>query len=156
MKLSSKARYAVMALTDLACDVSAPVSLSSIAERQHLPLSYLEQLFLKLRKAGLVTSHRGAMGGYILMRPASEICIQDIVEAVDRGLKATRCDIKTGGGCQPGGIKCVTHDLWEELGLVVSTFLSKVTLQHVCDGTVGGLGRFGFMEHSMFSLREVG
>ncbi len=149
MKLSSKARYAVMAMTDLANqsinDVVA-VSLNKIAERQHLPLPYLEQLFLSLKKAGLVLSTRGSQGGYQLAKLPQDIYIQDIILAVDQNLKATRCEHKSQG-CQPHGAKCMTHDLWDELTIVMETFLSKITLQHVITNSVKGVGRYGFMSH---------
>jgi Rrf2 family transcriptional regulator, iron-sulfur cluster assembly transcription factor len=158
MKLGSKARYAVMAMAELAAlsrkDELTPVSLTVIAEQQHLPLPYLEQLFLKLKKAHLVQSHRGASGGYLLSKPLNAIYILDIVTAVDHSLKATRCDShKTG--CQPNGDRCITHDLWAELDTVVETFLSKITLLHVIDGTLHGLGRFGFMCHTTDFQKKV-
>jgi Rrf2 family iron-sulfur cluster assembly transcriptional regulator len=135
MKLSTKARYAVMAMTDLVTQASehGACSLSFISERQGLPLAYLEQIFLKLRKQGLVTSVRGASGGYVLARPANDVRIYDIISAVDLPLKATRCGTNSPVGCQPHGARCLTHDLWEGLGTVVEQYLKGVTLSDVCN-----------------------
>ncbi|HBK07731.1 MAG TPA: Rrf2 family transcriptional regulator [Acetobacteraceae bacterium] len=148
MQLSTKGRYAVMAMVDLAARQAAdagagPVCLADIAERQQLSQSYLEQLFSKLRRAGIVSSARGPGGGYRLARPASEIAIAAIVAAVDEPIKATRCEIG-GGGClvaaEPGGCgeRCQTHDLWFELGRQIALFLEGVTLADVVDGRVAG------------------
>jgi len=144
MRLSTKARYAVMAMVDIAkYTQNVPTSLTAIAERQQLPLAYLEQLFVKLRKAGLVNSSRGASGGYMLARLDSDIRILDIITAVDKPLKAVRCDNQSSRGCQAHGQRCLTHDLWEELGMVVHLFLSRVTLADVCAKRVLGVGRYG-------------
>jgi Rrf2 family iron-sulfur cluster assembly transcriptional regulator len=136
-----------MAMVDLAMfstkDGLGVVSLTTIAERQNLPLHYLEQLFLKLKKAELVQSTRGAQGGYQLARDIHNITVQDIVRAVDKELKATRCE-NDDHGCQPNGQKCVTHDLWAELSYLMDAFLSAVTLAHICHGELHGVGRFGF------------
>lgn len=134
MKLSTKARYAVMAMTDLVTQTGeqGACSLSFISERQGLPLPYLEQIFLKLRKQGLVTSIRGAAGGYILARPAENVRIYDIISAVDLPLKATRCANNSATGCQQKGARCLTHDLWEGLGFVVENYLKQITLADVC------------------------
>jgi Rrf2 family iron-sulfur cluster assembly transcriptional regulator len=143
MKLGTKGRYAVMAMVDLAnCTVmrskNRPVTLSDIAERQEISLSYLEQLFSKLRKKGLVKSVRGPGGGYMLARGANQLRISDIVMAVDEPLRATRCDPKSGSGCMSDGGRCVTHDLWEELSNHIYLFLNTVTLEDVCAGRVLG------------------
>ncbi len=139
MKLSSKARYAVMAMVDIAHYSEAePVSLSAISIRQDLPLAYLEQLFNRLKKAGLVTSCRGATGGYKLSHPRSDIPVYDIIAAVDTPLKATRCSTDHSG-CQVSGAKCMTHDLWGELTTVVEEFLKKITLDDICARRVKGL-----------------
>lgn len=142
MKLGTKGRYAVMAMVDLARHLSAdpkrgPVTLADIAERQEISLSYLEQLFSRLRKAGLVKSVRGPGGGYVLGRPANELRVSDIVIAVDEPLKATRCRPGSGQGCMADGGRCLTHDLWEELGNQIYTFLNGVTLADVCARRVG-------------------
>jgi len=148
MQLSTRGRYAVMALVDLAgrenvSSGSALVCLADIASRQQLSLSYLEQLFSKLRRAGLVTSARGPGGGYRLARSAASIAIADIVLAVDEPIKATRCAAGSGGcmalpGAQLGGMRCQTHDLWSELSRQVMLFLGGITLADVVDGTVTG------------------
>jgi Rrf2 family iron-sulfur cluster assembly transcriptional regulator len=145
LRLSTKARYAVMAMVDLAlAESNAPVSLSSIAERQGLPLPYLEQLFAKLRKAGLISSIRGATGGYRLAHPAENVRVFDIITAVDHPLKATRCDHTIARGCQGDGKRCTTHDLWEELGHVVQLFLKRVTLADIRENRVLGLGHLSY------------
>jgi Rrf2 family transcriptional regulator, iron-sulfur cluster assembly transcription factor len=152
VKLSTKGRYAVMALADLACQSRGkgqPVALADIAERQDISLSYLEQLFGKLRKNAQVKSVRGPGGGYLLARPASEIRIADIIMAVDEPIKATRCKTGSPEGCRPDRSRCVTHDLWEELGNQIYLFLSTISLEDVIENRV--LGRSGqnfIMEHA--------
>ncbi|MGD9539147.1 MAG: Rrf2 family transcriptional regulator [Alphaproteobacteria bacterium] len=143
MKLGTKGRYAVMAMVDLARHMDTdrqrrPVTLADIAERQEISLSYLEQLFSKMRRAGLVKSVRGPGGGYVLARPAGELRISDIVLAVDEPLRTTRCAPDSGKGCMSEGSRCLTHDLWEELGNQIYRFLSGVTLEDVCARRVGG------------------
>lgn len=135
MRLSTKGRYAVMAMADLAIHEAAqrPVSLADIAERQDISLSYLEQLFAKLRRGALVSSVRGPGGGYRLSRPAGDIRISDIILAVDEPLEATRCRLGSAKGCGKDGIRCITHDLWEELGHQLHTFLSGVSLADVIE-----------------------
>ncbi len=126
MKLTSKGRYAVTAMLDLALHThEGPVTLAGISERQGISLSYLEQLFTRLRKQGLVSSTRGPGGGYSLSRPASEIPVADVVTAVDESVDATRCGGR--GNCQ-GGKRCLTHDLWTELSDQIYSFLSDITL----------------------------
>jgi len=132
MKLSTKGRYAVMAMADLAAvSGGGPVTLADIASRQSISLSYLEQLFAKLRRAEVVTSVRGPGGGYRLSRGAAEIRISDIITAVDEPLRATRCS--SAKGCLADGRRCVTHDLWDELGRHIFLFLSSVTLEDVTE-----------------------
>jgi len=140
MRLSTKGRYAVMAMTDLALHEAGtrPVSLADIAERQEISLSYLEQLFAKLRRNGLVSSVRGPGGGYRLSRPADEVRVADIIMAVDEPLGATRCKPGSPKGCLPAGARCVTHDLWEELGRQIHVFLSSVSLADVAEKRVLG------------------
>lgn len=137
MKLSTKGRYAVMAMVDL-CQTSTgkPVALAEVAERQEISLSYLEQLFGKLRHAKLVKSVRGPGGGYLLARPAAEICISDVIIAVDEPISTTRCT-KTEG-CRSDNARCLTHELWEALRDQIHAYLGSVTLAHVLDGTVPG------------------
>lgn len=148
MRLSTKARYAVTAMVDVALkETSGPVSLATIADRQDLPLAYLEQLFGKLRKAGLVKSSRGSAGGYVLAHKADDLSILDIITAVDKPIKATRCEHGSPAGCRATGEPCLTHDLWDELGTVIRLFLMRVTLADVCEKRIAGMGRFGaFME----------
>lgn len=140
MKLSTKGRYAVMAMADLAGheDGTKPVSLAEIAKRQEISLSYLEQLFAKLRKGGLVKSVRGPGGGYRLSRPSAEIRVSDIIVAVDEPITATRCVPGSPLGCTGTTTRCVTHDLWEELGRQIHVFLSSVTLGDVVERRILG------------------
>lgn len=138
MKLGTKGRYAVMAMTDIAAhSQDLPVCLADIAERQEISLSYLEQLFGRLRKAGLVKSVRGPGGGYRLARCPSQIGIAEIILAVDEPLKATRCPKDSPIGCHSSQARCLTHDLWEELGEQIHSFLSSVSLQDVAERRVG-------------------
>lgn len=139
MRLSTKGRYAVMAMADLAANEGGarPVSLAEIARRQEISLSYLEQLFAKLRRGGLVKSVRGPGGGYRLSRPSAEVRIADIIIAVDEPITATRCRKDSPKGCVATG-RCVTHDLWEELGRHIHVFLSSVSLADVVERRVLG------------------
>jgi len=148
MQLTTRGRYAVMAMADIATREAAgcecgPVCLAEIAQRQQLSLSYLEQLFGKLRRAGLVASARGPGGGYRLVRPAEFVPIAAIVAAVDEPIHATRCEFGTGGcmagpkpGTDPG--PCQTHDLWFELGRQIELFLNGISLADVVEGRVKG------------------
>ena len=140
MRLSTKGRYAVMAMADLAQHEAAnkPVSLADIAQRQEISLSYLEQLFAKLRRGGLVKSVRGPGGGYRLSRPSAELRIADIIVAVDEPIAATRCKPGSSKGCTAQGARCVTHDLWAELGRQIHVFLSGVSLSDVVEKRVLG------------------
>ena len=151
MRLSTKARYAVTAMVDVALEEAAgPVSLAAIADRQELPLAYLEQLFGKLRKAGLVKSSRGSAGGYMLAHKAGNVRILDIIAAVDTPIKATRCEHESSMGCRMTGEQCLTHDLWDELGAVIELFLMRVTLADVCEKRIVGMGRFGVFMDPVF------
>jgi Rrf2 family transcriptional regulator, iron-sulfur cluster assembly transcription factor len=143
MRLSTRGRYAVMAMVDLACHSGgAPVSLSEIAERQEISLSYLEQLFAMLRKGGLVRSVRGPGGGYLLAFDRNETRIADIMLAVDEPIRATRCMPGAPVGCRGNRSRCLTHDLWEELGNHIRLYLSSVSLADVCERRVlGSSGR---------------
>lgn len=139
MRLSTKGRYAVMAMVDLARHGNGgPVALSDIATRQEISLSYLEQLFAKLRKGGLVRSVRGPGGGYLLSRGSDATRISDIILAVDEPIRATRCDALSSAGCHADKSRCLTHDLWEELGAQIHLFLSSVTLADVVERRVLG------------------
>jgi Rrf2 family iron-sulfur cluster assembly transcriptional regulator len=134
VKLSTKGRYAVMAMADLAGHADRrAVSLAEIAERQQLSVAYLEQLFARMRRRGLVVSARGPGGGYRLARPADETTIAEVVTAVDEPLRATRCGGKAAG-CMRGGARCLTHDLWEETGRHIHDYLSSVSLADVLSG----------------------
>lgn len=142
MKLSTKGRYAVMALVDLARHgESKPVSLADIAERQEISLSYLEQLFARLRRGGLVKSVRGPGGGYLLARGAAGTRVADIILSVDEPIAATRCDGKSSIGCHSDRSRCLTHDLWAELGNQIHLYLSSVSLQDVVERRVLGTAR---------------
>ncbi len=134
MKLSTKGRYAVMAMADIAQQGGeSPVSLGDISTRQGISQAFLEQLFVKLRKNGLVESVRGPGGGYHLSINADEMQIVDIISAVDEPLQITRCQGDAIDGCVDGG-KCVTHELWAALGRQVYGFLAAVTLGDVVGG----------------------
>lgn len=137
MRLTTKGRYAVMALVDLAKHSQGqPVALADIADRQGISLSYLEQLFAKLRRNELVNSVRGPGGGYLLARAAAETRISDIIMAVDEPLRATRCAPGSPRGCTGAATRCLTHDLWDELSEQIHLFLSSVTLYDVVEGRV--------------------
>lgn len=146
MQLSTRGRYAVMAMVDLAtrqtlgCECG-PVCIAEIANRQKLSPAYLEQLFGRLRRAGLVASARGPGGGYRLARGSDAIAIAEIIAAVDEPIHATRCE-GGGPGCIDAGpegpTKCQTHDLWEELGRQIRLFLQGVSLADVVAGRVQG------------------
>ena len=126
MKLTTKGRYAVTAILDLALhDGQGPVNLADISRRQDISLAYLEQLFAKLRRKGLVESSRGPGGGYRLKKAAEDISVADVINAVDEQVDATRC----GGqqNCQ-GDLRCLTHDLWQDLSDQISSFLGGITL----------------------------
>jgi Rrf2 family iron-sulfur cluster assembly transcriptional regulator len=139
MKLSTKGRYAVMAMADLATTSSErPVPLGDIASRQEISLSYLEQLFAKLRRAGLVNSVRGPGGGYRMARSLADTRIADIMIAVEEPVDVTRCQHQAKG-CMEGGRRCVTHDLWDELGRHIHLFLNGVSLEDVVERRVLGL-----------------
>lgn len=142
MKLGAKARYAVMAMVDLARqEGEGPVSLGAVAERQGLSLAYLEQLFGRLRRNHLVRATRGPGGGFELARRAEDIRIADIVAAVDEEIRATRCEVGSAEGCMADKARCLTHDLWEELGRQIFLFLNSISLAQVAHGRVLGAAR---------------
>mgnify|MGYP001544242690 FL=1 len=131
MKLTSKGRYAVTAILDLAFHSQAgPVALSHISRRQDISLSYLEQLFTRLRKQQLVSSTRGPGGGYSLSRPASEIAVAEVVAAVDEVVDTTRC---SGAVNCHDGQQCLTHELWDELSQQIYDFLDDISLQDLME-----------------------
>lgn len=132
MKLTTKGRYAVAALVDIAAASfdASPVGGPEIALRQGISPAYLEQLLVKLRRAGLVESTRGAEGGYRLARTPADIRISDIVSAVDEEIRTTAC-AGASTGCSPSGGRCMTHDLWDEFGRHIELFLNAITLEDV-------------------------
>jgi len=131
MRLTSKGRYAVTAILDLAYhEQSGPVSLSHISQRQEISLSYLEQLFTRLRRHKLVNSTRGPGGGYSLSRPAGMIAVADVIAAVDELIDTTRC---SGAENCHDGQQCLTHDLWDDLSNQIYTFLGEISLQDLLD-----------------------
>ena len=130
MKLTSKGRYAVMALVDLAKFNSInPVSLRDISLRQGISLDYLEQIFSKLRKKEIVQSVRGIQGGYVLNKKAKEIKLTNIFDAVDEKLKTVQCKKESKKGCNGRSSKCLTHDLWDELENHINNFFEKKSLE---------------------------
>ncbi|AHF00589.1 Rrf2 family transcriptional regulator [Thiomicrospira aerophila AL3] len=131
MKLTSKGRYAVTAMIDIALyQDDGAVTLAMISERQAISLSYLEQLFAKLKKADLVVSARGPGGGYRLSRAASDITIRQVIDAVDEEIDVRRCGGKSN--CHKGQ-QCLSHHLWEDLSEMIGGFLAEVTLQSLFD-----------------------
>lgn len=131
MQLTTKGRYAVTAMLDLASNTTGkPITLDIISQRQNISLSYLEQLFAKLRKAALVKSVRGPGGGYLLDTAAEDITLTQIIEAVDENIDLRRC--KGNGGCH-NGRQCISHQLWCEVSDQIRTFLSSKNLQQVID-----------------------
>ena len=130
MKLTSKGRYAVMALVDLArFDNINPVSLRDISLRQGISLDYLEQIFSKLRKKEIVQSVRGTQGGYVLNRKAKDIKLTNIFDAVDEKVKTVQCKKESKKGCNGKATKCITHNLWDELEIHINTFFEKKSLE---------------------------
>ena len=129
MNLTAKSRYAVTAMLDLSAQKEEkPVSLADISRRQEISLSYLEQLFVKLRKNGLVRSIKGPGGGYLLARSADEVTVADIVDSVDENVDVTRCSGK--GNCQRGAV-CLTHELWSEFSDEIRNYLSGINLENL-------------------------
>ena len=130
MKLTNKGRYAVMAMADLASNANnGPISLSEISIRQNISLAYLEQIFFKLKNNKLVRSSRGANGGYILEKPASEIKLSNIIFAVDEEVKTLNCKKSSKRGCNNKSTKCITHNLWDALDQHIIGFFERVKLQ---------------------------
>jgi len=135
VKLTAKTRYAVMAVADMAAQgVSVRSSLADISRRQGISLSFLEQLFAKLRRAGLVDSHRGAAGGYVLTGAASDMTLDKIINAVDEDIKVHGCTPETKIACTGRSDKCLTHNLWGALEDHIESFLASVTVQDIVDG----------------------
>ena len=130
MKLTSKGRYAVMALVDLArFDTINPVSLRDISLRQGISLDYLEQIFSKLKRNQIVKSTRGTQGGYVLSKKPNEIKLTNIFNAVDEKVKTVQCKKESKKGCNNKSSKCITHNLWDQLDQHINNFFEKVKLQ---------------------------
>jgi len=130
MKLTTKGRYAVMAMADLALfKDKGPISLTDISIRQNISLAYLEQIFIKLKQENLVKSVRGAKGGYVLDTSPEEIKISNIISAVDEEIKTLNCKKDSKKGCNNKSSKCITHNLWDQLDQHINSFFEKVKLQ---------------------------
>ena len=133
MRLTTKSRYAVNALTELSfLQSTGPVSLSDISTNQNIELSYLEQIFRKLRIAGIVKSIRGRNGGYTYAKNPSNISIKEVMHAVDEVLDATKCN---GTSACHNGKKCSTHDLWHDLNILVEEYLEKITIYNLVESS---------------------
>ena len=136
MKLTNKGRYAVMAMAELAKhDIKKPINLSEISIRQGISISFLEQIFLKLKNKDLVQSSRGPSGGYTLSKSPEEIKLSNIIEAVDEKVKTLKCKKDSKKGCNGKSIKCITHDLWAELEHHIMYFFEKNTLKDIVSKT---------------------
>jgi Rrf2 family transcriptional regulator, iron-sulfur cluster assembly transcription factor len=134
VELNTRGRYAVTAMADIAKYAGEDaVPLSAISERQHISLAYLEQIFLRLRRAGLVESARGRAGGYRLGRAAHQITVAEVMAAVEEEVRMTRCAGELGNPCH-GKERCLTHGLWDALGEEIAEFLGRVTIRDVLDG----------------------
>ena len=131
MKLTAKGQYAVTAMADLASAGAGSTPLSAIAERQDISPAYLEQLFAKLRRSGLITAVRGPGGGYALSRPAEDIRVADILIAAEEPIQTTRCAPGSAIGCTGESARCLTHDLWDELARHIHLYLNAVSLADV-------------------------
>ena len=129
MILTTTSRYAVTAMLDIAYhNKGNPISLPEIADRQNISLSYLEQLFSRLKRSGLVESIKGPGGGYMLSKDADDIVISEVIQAVDEDLETTACNGKSN--CH-NNHQCISHNLWQDLGVEIKNFLSDITLQQV-------------------------
>ena len=132
MKLTSKGRYAVMAMADLAKNLDPrPVSLNEISLRQGISILYLEQLFLKLKQNRLVHSTRGSHGGYVLSKTPDQIKLSNIIYAVNEEVKTLKCNKNSKKGCNGKSVKCITHSLWDELGEHINLFFEQKSLEDV-------------------------
>ena len=132
MKLTSKGRYAVMAMADIAkSSATKPINLSVISLRQGISISFLEQIFLKLKKNNLVRSSRGPLGGYLLTRSPEEIKLSSIIRAMDEQVKTVGCKKESKKGCNGKSIKCITHNLWDDLETHINNFFEKNTLRDI-------------------------
>tara|TARA_B100001146_G_scaffold225074_1_gene246252 strand:+ start:1074 stop:1514 length:441 start_codon:yes stop_codon:yes gene_type:complete len=136
MKLTNKGRYAVMAMAELAKhDIKKPINLSEISIRQGISISFLGQIFLKLKNKDLVQSSRGPSGGYTLSKSPEEIKLSNIIEAVDEKVKTLKCNKDSKKGCNGKSVKCITHDLWAELEHHIMYFFEKNTLKDIVSKT---------------------
>ena len=132
MKLTSKGRYAVQALAHLAKNSeNVPINLTEISLRQGISISFLEQIFLKLKKNNLVQSSRGPSGGYLLSKSPQEIKLSSIIQAVDEKVKTVGCKKESKKGCTGKSIKCITHNLWDDLENHINSFFEKNTLKDI-------------------------
>jgi Rrf2 family iron-sulfur cluster assembly transcriptional regulator len=145
MILGTKARYAVMAMVELAGrEAGRPVALSELADSQEITVPYLEQIFAKLKSAGLVKSVRGPGGGYVLGKDAQLVDVAEIIRATEESLKMTRCDAASHEGCRATKTRCLTHDLWEGLERQIESYLSGITLADVRQKKGFGIQDSGF------------
>ena len=132
MKLTSKGRYAVMAMADLAnTNANEPINLTEISLRQGISISFLEQIFLKLKKNNLVQSSRGPTGGYLLSKSPDEIKLSSIIKAVNEEVKTVGCKKESKKGCNGKSIKCITHNLWDDLEAHINSFFESNTLKDI-------------------------
>ena len=135
MMLTTKSRYAVMAIVEVASSQSTrPIKLADISNKQTIPLNYLEQIFLKLKKANIVKSVKGPGGGYCLNVPAESLNIIEIIDAVEENTKMTRCSVDKS--CRKNGAKCMTHDLWKGLGNQIRSYFSSISVADVMAGEI--------------------
>lgn len=159
MRLTTKGRYAVTAMLDVALHADqSPVNLADISTRQDISISYLEQLFAKLRRSELVKSIRGPGGGYRLNRPKIDICISEIIDAVDESVDVTRC--KGKGGCQEDGMTCLTHQLWQDLSNQIHSFLNGISLEDLVNQrgakSVGDVGKKRDIDNRLLLIDQSG
>ena len=135
MMLTTKSRYAVMALVEVAGgNVNAPIKLPDISTNQNIPLNYLEQIFLMLRKANVVNSIKGPGGGYYLATSSDQVSIESVIDAVEENLKMTRC--ATDKSCRKNGQNCQTHDLWKGLGMMIRNYFANISIEDIVSGKV--------------------
>ncbi|WP_341757129.1 MULTISPECIES: Rrf2 family transcriptional regulator [unclassified Candidatus Tisiphia] len=129
MQLTTKGRYAVMAILEIASKVSdMPVTLTEISAKQHIPVNYLEQIFAKLKKANIVRSVKGSKGGYIINEKLDNIKIANIIDAVDENIEMTRCLGKSGGSCVPNKVQCNAHHLWLGLSRHIRNYFDTISI----------------------------
>ena len=135
--LTTKSRYAIMAILEIASNYSnTPIKVSDISDSQDISLTYLEQIFVKLKRANLVTAVKGPGGGYLLNYNIDEITIFDIIKAVDENIKMTRCSKDKKCSELPKGIKCQTHNLWKGLTMQIKNYFSSISVQDVLKGRI--------------------